>query len=558
MQIIIPMSGFGERFRRAGYNVPKPLIEVEGKPIIAHVIDMFPGEHNFLFVCNKDHLANPDYNMEEILRTYCPTGVIAGIDPHKLGPINAVLQVEHMIDPEGPVVVNYCDFTCYWDWDHFKKFAIQSKSDGVIPAYKGFHPHSLGNTNYAYIKEASGWVTDIQEKKPFTSNRMEEYASSGTYYFSEGSLMLHAFKGVMEKDLNVNGEYYVSLAYKILLGSNKHTSVYELQHFMQWGTPEDVAQYNEWSKVFHAAKESKACNPQVGGSVVIPMAGLGQRFMNEGYTQTKPLIKVSGYPMVIQACRSLPNVEHQAFILRDDMPGLNEIKAELKEWYPNAILSSVKEVTQGQACSAKLGVEALENYSSKEEFNPITIGACDSAIIYDQEKFDELANSPDVDVIVWVYRGHSCAIHNPEMYGWVDEVEGVIREVSVKKPLINPAADPVVIGVFTFCSSSHFTSAVNSLIERDGRVNGEFYIDSCINDSIQAGNKCHIFEVDSFISWGTPNELKTFEYWQSCFSKWSSHPYTLESDHALNEDDLSVLRNSYHFSKPIILEPYCD
>ena len=43
MQIIIPMSGFGERFRKVGYKVPKPLIEIEGKPIIAHVIDMIPG-----------------------------------------------------------------------------------------------------------------------------------------------------------------------------------------------------------------------------------------------------------------------------------------------------------------------------------------------------------------------------------------------------------------------------------------------------------------------------------------------------------------------------------
>jgi NDP-sugar pyrophosphorylase family protein len=52
MQIVIPMSGFGERFRKAGYDVPKPLIEIDGKPIIAHVIDMFPGEDNFIFICN--------------------------------------------------------------------------------------------------------------------------------------------------------------------------------------------------------------------------------------------------------------------------------------------------------------------------------------------------------------------------------------------------------------------------------------------------------------------------------------------------------------------------
>ena len=53
------MSGFGERFRRAGYKVPKPLIEIDGKPIIAHGVDMFPGEQDFLFICNNQHLGNP-------------------------------------------------------------------------------------------------------------------------------------------------------------------------------------------------------------------------------------------------------------------------------------------------------------------------------------------------------------------------------------------------------------------------------------------------------------------------------------------------------------------
>ena len=70
------MSGFGERFRRVGYTVPKPLIEIEGKPIIAHVIDMFPNEMDFIFICNQDHLDNPEYQMKAVINQYCPTGRI--------------------------------------------------------------------------------------------------------------------------------------------------------------------------------------------------------------------------------------------------------------------------------------------------------------------------------------------------------------------------------------------------------------------------------------------------------------------------------------------------
>jgi NDP-sugar pyrophosphorylase family protein len=257
MQIVIPMSGFGERFRKVGYTIPKPLIKIDGKPIIGHVIDMFPGEKTFIFICNEDHLANPDYQMESVLNELCPTGKVIGIPSHKLGPVHAVRQVENLINLDEPVVVNYCDFTCYWDWDNFKNFVSETNCAGSIPAYKGFHPHTLGSTNYAYMREIDGWVQDIQEKQPYTDNRMEEFASSGTYYFASGKIMSDAFSQMMKLDLKVSDEYYVSLAYKPMLKENQKVTIYPLQHFMQWGTPDDVTEYQGWSAVFNRLKSDK-------------------------------------------------------------------------------------------------------------------------------------------------------------------------------------------------------------------------------------------------------------------------------------------------------------
>lgn len=180
MQIVVPMSGFGERFRRAGYSVPKPLIPVDGRPIIAHVMNLFPGERDVIFVCNQAHLDEPAYRMTEILREVCPAGRVVGIAPHRLGPVHAVMQVMHLLDPARPVVVNYCDFTCYWDWADLKAFLTETGCAGANPAYRGFHPHSLGSTFYAYVRQAGGWIEDIQEKQPFTNSSMDEFASSGT------------------------------------------------------------------------------------------------------------------------------------------------------------------------------------------------------------------------------------------------------------------------------------------------------------------------------------------------------------------------------------------
>jgi NDP-sugar pyrophosphorylase family protein len=549
VQIIIPMSGFGERFRRAGYSVPKPLIEIDGKPIVAHVIDMFPGELDFIFICNQDHLNEPDYHMESILRQYCPTGRIIGIPPHKLGPIHAVRQVENLIDPDRPVVVNYCDFTCYWDWNHFKQFIIKTACQGAIPAYKGFHPHTLGSTNYAYMRELNGWVQDIQEKQPYTNNRMEEYASSGTYYFATAQIMSEAFRVAMEQDLNVGGEYYVSLAYKPLLANGQSVAVYPLQHFMQWGTPEDVAEYNTWSKAFRrlVAPFAGASNPK--GSLIVPMAGLGQRFANEGYELTKPLIPVSGTPMVAQATHDLPPAEQHVFVVRSDMHGYEDVSIELKRLYPMALIKTIDCVTEGQACTALIGLVALEKALGNVP-GPITIGACDNGALYDANAFGKLVENPDVDVIVWGVRGFPNAVRHPKMFGWIDATEGIISSISVKTPLDNPAFDPIVLGTFTFRRAEDFRRAVEHLIARDGRINGEFYIDSCINDAIELGLRCHLFEVDSYLCWGTPNDLRTFEYWQSCFHKWPSHPYRLELDRRVPEDQLKDLEARYQTTLP--------
>src|SRR5262245_39392781 len=102
MQIVIPMSGFGERFRRAAYAVPKPLIEVAGRPIISYVADLFPGEADILFICNADHLAEPAFRMREILREIRPSCRIVGIASHDKGPVYAVSLVADMIRDDEP------------------------------------------------------------------------------------------------------------------------------------------------------------------------------------------------------------------------------------------------------------------------------------------------------------------------------------------------------------------------------------------------------------------------------------------------------------------------
>lgn len=553
MHIIIPMSGFGERFRKAGYEIPKPLISIDGKPIIGHVIDMFPNEKKFTFICNSEHLENHAYDMRAVLLEHCPTANILSISPHKLGPIHAVLQASNFIDDSEEVVVNYCDFSCYWNWQNFKEFVSNSDSAGCIPAYRGFHPHSLGSTNYAYLKEDSGWISDIQEKQPFTNNRMNEFASSGTYYFRNGQLLKDAFNYVINKNLSLNGEYYVSLAYKYLFKEQLPVSVYPLQHFMQWGTPEDVHEYLQWSSIFRSFMQPKrAPNQPTPGATIIPMAGLGKRFSDEGYQVTKPLIPVSGKPMVIRATEDLPQTSLYSFVLRSDMNGHKEISQTIQENFLNSAITSLDEITNGQATSALIGLDAIADNVGVE--SPITIGACDNGAIFSIDAFQNFINKTKPDVVVWGATGHVNAIRKPEMFGWIEaNPSGEITRVSVKKPLKNPSQDPIVIGTFTFKNIATYKKCYEKLVRDTIMVNGEFYIDSMINVAIELGLKCQLFNVEHFISWGTPNDLRTYEYWQSCFDKWTSHPYSIQKDPRIPKESMGDLLKSY--KEPLITTP---
>ena len=253
MQIVIPMSGFGKRFKKAGYTIPKPLIKIDGKPIIQHIVEMFPGESNFTFICNKEHLNLIKYRMKETLNKIAPFGKIIAIEAHNQGPVYAVLKVIEKLDRKEPTIVNYADFTCFWNYADFKKMVMQTQCEGAIPCYRGFHPHTIWSNYYAYVREKNLNALDIQEKKFFTDNPREEYASSGTYYFKNGNIMRQYFEQCVEEKLLVNGEDYVSMVYKPMIKKGLNIKIYPIQHFMQW----------EWRNQPIADQErsiSKICN----------------------------------------------------------------------------------------------------------------------------------------------------------------------------------------------------------------------------------------------------------------------------------------------------------
>jgi NDP-sugar pyrophosphorylase family protein len=540
MHIVIPMSGMGNRFIDAGYKEPKPLIVVDGKPIIEHVCNLFPGEEKFTFICNAKHLS--ETNIRAVLKSIKPNANIVEIPNHKKGPVYAVSLIKELLDDEEEVIVNYCDFGTYWNYNDFLNHTRNRDADGAIPAYKGFHPHMLGHTNYAFMRDDKQWMLEIKEKEPFTDNRLEEYASNGTYYFKKGLFVKKYFEKLIERNINLLGEYYVSLVYNLLVEDHLRVSIYEIQHMLQWGTPQDLEEYKTWSKYFSdAVNEIEKVEANENSITVIPLAGRGSRFVKEGYKTPKPLIEISGKPMIIQAARSLPNTEKQIFVTLQDHLSNFPLKKILEEEFSICQIVSINEVTDGQAITCSLGLKDVDNEAS------LLIAATDNGMIYDQSKYTELINNKNVDAIIFTFKHHISSKTNPQMYGWVkNEGENAIS-VSVKVPISNdPFNDHAIVGSFYFRKAKFFNQGLNCLLAKDIRINGEYYVDSLMGELIDLGLKVKVFEIEDYICWGTPSDYETFVYWQSFLHKCNWHPYSMEKDLTINIESLEKLNANYY------------
>jgi len=513
MKVIIPMSGMSNRFIAAGYNIPKYLIEVDGKTVIEHIIDLYPKDTEFVCILNKKH-HDETIAVELLLQKLTEGSTIRVVEPHKLGPVYTVLQVLDCIEDDEPVIVNYCDFSIKWDYEKFKEHAESTECDGSVICYTGFHPHMLGSDNYAFCRTEDEKILEVREKQPFTDDKMSEFASAGNYYFKKGSYVKRYFKQLMDEDININGEYYVSLIYNLMIRDGLYNTVFEVPHMLQWGTPHDLDVYNSWSDYYRKALEGQKEVKLDNCTLALPMAGAGSRFSKEGYTAPKPFIPVNGKNMVEQAVRCLPKTDRTIYacLKGHQAPGDDVV------W--------IDEVLEGQACTTEKIVEHCGDES-------ILVSACDNGVFYDADKFLELVNDESNDIIVWTYRNNYTSQLQPNAYSWVNcDEDGNVSSVDVKDfKGTNPVEEFAITGTMFFRSKEVFTESLQSLYKNDVRTNGEFYVDSMLNEAIRLGYKVKNFEIDNYICWGTPNDLKTYQYWQKFFDITDWHSYIYKKDY---------------------------
>jgi HAD superfamily hydrolase (TIGR01509 family) len=228
MNVLIPMAGAGKRFFDAGYVFPKPLIEVDNKPMIQWVIESLNLQANYIFIIQKEH--QEKYNIKSVLKILQPECKIIELDHLTEGAACTTLLAKKYINNSDPLIIANSDQ--YINWNSSKAlYDFNSKNlDGAILTFEAIHP----KWSYAKCNE-EGFVTEVAEKKVISKN-----ATVGVYYWKHGSDYVKSAEQMIEKNIRVNNEFYVCPVYNEFLAKNKKVKIHNVDKMWGLGTPEDL------------------------------------------------------------------------------------------------------------------------------------------------------------------------------------------------------------------------------------------------------------------------------------------------------------------------------
>lgn len=232
LNIVMPIAGRGDRFRKAGYRLPKPLIPVHGRPMVELVVDNIRPRrpHRFVFLALQEHLEQ--YPLGDALQQIVPNCIIVPVKHVTEGAACTVLLAREHIDTPEPLMIANSD---QWvDVDIEQYLDALADRDGLIMTMRANHP----KWSYAAV-DGSGRVARVAEKDPIS-----EEATVGIYSFAHGQDFVRGAQQMIEKQLRVNQEFYVCPVYNELIGWGAKIGVYPVgalgKGMHGLGTPEDL------------------------------------------------------------------------------------------------------------------------------------------------------------------------------------------------------------------------------------------------------------------------------------------------------------------------------
>lgn len=230
--IVIPMAGNGSRFAEAGYKMPKPLIDVRGKPMIQWVIEnlQFDTQHaRFIFIVRKEHIER--YQVHYLLNLMAPGCIIIPVGKVTEGAASSILLAKEYINNDEHLFLANSDQFVEWNCNEFMYSMIEKSVDGGIATFEADHP----KWSYAKLDEKTGYVSEVAEKV-----RISDHATVGFYYWKRGADFVNYATQMIEKNIRVNGEFYTCPVFNEAIQDGKKIKIFQVKRMWGLGVPMDL------------------------------------------------------------------------------------------------------------------------------------------------------------------------------------------------------------------------------------------------------------------------------------------------------------------------------
>lgn len=234
LNIVVPMAGRGSRFAKAGYQMPKPLIDVHGHPMIEYVThNIRPDcEHRFIYICQQEHLER--YHLAQELERMAPGCAVVTVDHITEGAACTVLLAEKYIDNDNELMIANSDQ--FVDTNINEYLDKLGNNDGLIMTMPANDP------KWSYIRyDEGGFVTLVREKEVIS-----DQATVGIYNYKHGSDFVRFAHQMIEKNIRVNNEFYVAPVYNEMIEVGRKITFCDVgEKMFGLGIPEDLKAFCE-------------------------------------------------------------------------------------------------------------------------------------------------------------------------------------------------------------------------------------------------------------------------------------------------------------------------
>jgi NDP-sugar pyrophosphorylase family protein len=233
MKILIPMAGEGSRFAKEGYQFPKPLIDVNGKPMIQRVVENLDFDAEYIFLVRKSHLEKYEGLRSSLFQITNLKTKIIEVDSLTEGAACTALLAKQHINNDDDLLIANSDQIIEYEQNNFSMLKNLTNIDSMVFCFNAVHP------KWSFVKiNSRGFVTEVAEKNPISN-----IATCGIYWYRHGSDYVKFAEQMISKNIRVNNEFYIAPVYNELIQDNKTLIPFYVHKMFGIGTPEDLNSY---------------------------------------------------------------------------------------------------------------------------------------------------------------------------------------------------------------------------------------------------------------------------------------------------------------------------